>query len=267
VIRKDEPLFNAGAAIYDSFTFLRGPAELTAGKANILPGQKVLDIACGSGWATMVAARSVGENGHVTGIDIAAKLLEVARRKAALSGLLNIDYRVGDIHNLEFDDGSFDVVLCASSLFLFDDIRKALSESYRVLKTGGTMIFSTFGKEIFRPVMGLIIDYTGKLGKGPLPESTISITDTPEKCHAIFNNAGFENVKITQVSHELLLPDEEECWRQISASLIVRPRLSGLDPDDRKILKEEILPELEKLDGPRGISVDIPVILCSVKKL
>ena len=266
MVDKNEPLFNAGAADYDSFTFLRGPAELTAGKANILPGQKVLDIACGSGWATIVAARLAGENGHVNGIDIADKLLEVARQKAASSGLLNIDYREGDIHNLDFNDSSFDVVLCASSLFLFNDIRKALSESYRVLKTGGTMIFSTFGKEVFQPVTGLIIDHARKLGKGPLPGSAISVTDTPEKCHAIFSNAGFENVTITEESHELLLPDKEGCWRQISASLIVRPRLSGLDPDDRKILKEEILPELEKLNSQRGISVDVPVILCAVTK-
>ena len=265
--KENEPQFNAGAAIYDSFTFLRGPAELTAGKANILPGQKVLDIACGSGWATMVAARSAGENGHVTGIDIADKLLEVARQKAASSGLLNIDYRVGDIHDLDFNDSSFDVVLCASSLFLFNDTRKALNESYRVLKPGGRMIFSTFGKEIFRPVMGLIIDRTAKLGKGPLPESAISVTDTPEKCHTIFDSAGFVNVTITEENHELLLPDKEECWRQISASLIVRPRLSELDSDDRKKLKEEIFPELEKLDSPRGILVDVPVILCSVRKL
>lgn len=262
-----EPLFNAGAAIYDSFTFLRGPAELTTEKANILPGQTVLDIACGSGWATMVAARLVGENGHVTGIDIADKLLEVARQKSASSGLVNIDYREGDIQNLDFDDSSFDVVLCASSLFLFNDMRKALNESYRVLKTGGTMIFSTFGKEVFQPVMELIIDHARKLGKGPLPESAISVTDSPEKCHAIFSSAGFENVAITEEYLGLSFADKEECWRQISASLIVRPRLSALTPDDRKILKEEILTELEKLDSSRGILVDVPVILCAVRKL
>jgi SAM-dependent methyltransferase len=180
---------------------------------------------------------------------------------------LNIDYREGDIHNLDFNDGSFDAVLCASSLFLFNHIRKALNESYRVLKTGGTMVFSTFGKEIFQPVMGLIIEHTRKLGKEPLPKSAISITDTPEKCHAIFKNAGFGNVTITEECHELLLPDKEECWRQISASLIVRPRLSGLDPEDLKRLKVEMLSELEKLDTSRGISVDVPVIFCTVKKL
>jgi ubiquinone/menaquinone biosynthesis C-methylase UbiE len=263
----NEPLFNTGAAIYDSFSFLRVPAELTAEKARLMPGQKILDTACGSGWATMRAARLVGENGYVTGIDIADKLLDVARQKAASSGILNIDYREGDIHNLDFNESSFDSVLCASSLFLFSDMHKALNESYRVLKTGGTMIFSTFGKEVFQPVMELIYDQVKILEKSPLSESVISVTDSTEKCHAIFVNAGFKNVIITEECLELLLPDKEECWRQISASLIVRPRLSGLDSDDLKTLKIEILSELEKLENPQGISVDVPVIFCAVIKL
>ena len=183
---KFEPLFNAGATIYDSFTFLRGPAELTAEKAQLLSGQKVLDVACGSGWASMTAAWLVGEKGHVIGIDIADKLLDVARQKADSSGLLNIDYREGDVHSLDFDDSSFDVVLCASSLFLFSDTPQALNECYRVLKAGGIMIFSTFGKDVFQPVTGLIDNYVTKRGKNRLPQSPISITDSPEKCREVY---------------------------------------------------------------------------------
>lgn len=262
-----EPLFNAGAAIYDSFTFLRGPAELTAERANILQGQKVLDIACGSGWVTMAAARIVGENGRVSGIDIADKLLEIAIQKAASSGFGNIDYQKGDIHNLNFNDSSFDVVLCASSFFLFKDMSRALNESYRVLRTGGTMIFSTFGEDIFQPVTGLINDHILKREKYPIQESPVSITDSPEKCREIFMKAGLDNVEISEESRAINFPDIEECWRQISGSLIVRPRLSGLTPEDYRTLKEEILLELEQLKGSQGISAEIPVIFCTVRKL
>ena len=262
---KNEPLFNAGAAVYDSFTFLCPPAELTAAKAKLLPGQKVLDIACGSGWATMAAARIVGENGHVTGIDIADKLLGVARQKAASSGFVTIDYREGNVHNLDFKDGSFDAVICASSLFLFSDIPRALHESCRVLKTGGTMVFSTFGKNVFQPVMEMINDWMARHPENMFPPSVISTTDSPEKCREIFARAGYENVKIAEETCVIHFPDKEKCWRQISGSLIVRPRLSVLAPDDYGILKQEILSELERQVTPRKFSVDIPVIFSSVK--
>ena len=267
VIQKDEPLFNTGAEIYDSFTFLRCPAELTAEKARLSPGQKVLDIGCGTGWATMTAARLVGENGHVTGIDIADKLLDVARQKAGLSGLTNIEYLAGDAYNLAFEDNSFDAVLCASSLFLFTDIYRALNENHRVLKTGGIMCFSTFSEGVFHPVMGLINDRLRKYGKNTLQRTTISVTDSPEKCRSVFIDAGLGNVEITEENCIVLFPDKKECWRQISGSLIVRPGLSGLAPDDYRTLKDEVLLELEQRNTSQGISVDVPVIFCTVRKL
>ena len=264
---KSGPLFNTGAAIYDSFTFLRGPAELTAGKVRLSTGQKVLDIACGTGWTTMTAARLVSEKGHVTGIDIADKLLDVARQKAELSGLTNIKYLTGDAHNLAFEDNSFDAVLCASSLFLFTDIREALSESHRVLKTGGIMCFSTFGEGVFHPVMGLINDRMRKHGKNTLQRTAISVTDSPEKCRNIFIDASLENVEITEENCVVQFSGREECWRQISGSLIVRPGLRSLAPDDYRTLKEEVLLELEQRGASQGISVDVPVIFCTVRKL
>ncbi|UCD08807.1 MAG: class I SAM-dependent methyltransferase [Dehalococcoidales bacterium] len=264
---KYEPLFNAGAAIYDSFTFLRRPAEMTAEKAQLLPGQKVLDIACGSGWATMKATRIVGEQGRVIGIDIADKLLDIARQKAVSSGFVNIEYLEGDVHNLFFNDSCFDSVIYASSLFMFSDIPRAIHECYRVLKTGGTMIFSTFGKNIFQPVNGLLNDRIAKYENNRLLMSAISVTDTPEKCRDIFTGEGFDNIEITEENLVCSFPDKEECWRQISGSLIVRPRLKVLSPDRYKVLKEEILSELEKLDTFQDISVDVPVIISKVTKL
>jgi len=262
---KSEPLFNAGAAVYDSFTFLRGPAELTVEKAQLSPGQ--MDVACGSGWASLKAARLVGKNGHVTGIDIADKLLEVARQKAASDGLTNIEFFVDDAHKLLLEDNTYDTLICASSLFLFNDRSQVLRECCRVLKKGGIMIFSTFGEGVFQPVTGFINDHLKKHGKKMLPHSPISVTDSTEKCREIFISAGFKNVIITEEYLELLLPDKEECWRQISGSLIVRPRLTGLSADDYSLLKKEILLELDQPDYSHGISVDVPVIFCTVRKL
>jgi arsenite methyltransferase len=141
--------FNAFALEYDNAKYLLEPAKRTAENAGHKKGQKVLDVACGTGWATMAAANLVGDTGFVTGIDIADQLLTLARAKATATGLKNIEYLRGNAESLEFDDNTFDTVTCASSLFIFQDPTKALCEWYRVLKPGGNVIFSVFGEEIF----------------------------------------------------------------------------------------------------------------------
>ncbi len=79
-------------------------------------GETVLDVACGTGWATLEAARTVGQTGRVVGIDIADKALTIAREKADHEGLDNIKFEQQDGHRLKFGDCVFDVVACASAL-------------------------------------------------------------------------------------------------------------------------------------------------------
>ena len=90
----------------------------------------MLDVACGTGWASLAAAAAVGPNGCVIGIDIADKALEIARGKAQKAGFKNLSFEEQDGHHPKFEDSSFDVVTCASALFGFQDIR-------RILKPGG----------------------------------------------------------------------------------------------------------------------------------
>jgi ubiquinone/menaquinone biosynthesis C-methylase UbiE len=109
--------FNTFADTYDNVRSVRKPAERLVVNAKIIPGQRVLDVACGTGWATMAAARAVGKTGRVTGIDIADKMLDVARGKAASAGLSNVEYRLGDAEALEFNDATFDAVICATAIY------------------------------------------------------------------------------------------------------------------------------------------------------
>jgi len=149
----DMEIFNLGAGTYDNIKFFRAPADRLIVIAKLTPGQQVLDVACGTGWATMAAARTIGDAGRVSGIDIAGKMLDVAREKAKSAGMANVEYRLGDTEALDFDDGSFDTVICASSIFLLQDIHKALLEWNRVLKAGGTVAFTSFGPSLFQPVI------------------------------------------------------------------------------------------------------------------
>jgi ubiquinone/menaquinone biosynthesis C-methylase UbiE len=114
--------------------------EATLDLVPIEPGQSVLDVGCGPGSLTLAAKRRVGR-GTVCGIDPAPEMIALARAKSARAGEA-VDFRVGVIEDLPFEDGSFDVAL--SSLMLhhlpLEPRRRGLAEVRRVLKPGGTCL-------------------------------------------------------------------------------------------------------------------------------
>jgi ubiquinone/menaquinone biosynthesis C-methylase UbiE len=107
--------------------------------AGLREGQRVLDVACGTGVVARAAADVVGPAGHVEGIDLAPAMIEVARQVRP-----DIDWGVADAQDLPFESGSFDVVLCQSALFFFRDPAAAVSEMARVLAPGGVVVLQTY---------------------------------------------------------------------------------------------------------------------------
>ena len=100
------------------------------------PGERVLDIACGTGALTRLLVERVGPNGHVTGLDLSAGMLAVAR---TLLDEPNVDWHEGSALELPFPDGSFDLVTCQQGLQFFPDRPAGVREMRRVLKPGGRL--------------------------------------------------------------------------------------------------------------------------------
>ncbi len=265
--RRSEPISNSLHNTYDNIRFVRGPAERLVVNAKLIPGQRVLDVACGTGWATMVAAQAVADNGLVIGIDIADKLLDVAKEKATSAGLSNVEYRVGDAEALEFDDASFDALICASSIFFLRDIPKALHEWHRVLKVGGTVAFTSFGPRLLQPVIKPFGERLSRYdGQAPPVPSFLESTDTPDKCRELLKRAGFEEIEITTEQLGFYLPDTTAYWQEITLTF-VRPRLARLSPAELEKFKEEHLAEVESLRTDQGIWLDIPTYFSIARKL
>ena len=109
------------------------------------PGMRVLDVACGSGEPSISMAALLKGTGQVTGMDMAAAPLEVARERARQRGLDNVEYLQGDVHALPFADGSFDRVTSRLGVMFFADLAKALGELHRVLKPGGKIALLAWG--------------------------------------------------------------------------------------------------------------------------
>jgi len=234
--------------------------------AKLSSGQQVLDVACATGFSTMPAARVVGDMGKVIGIDVADKLLEVARAKADSAGLSNVEYRVGDAEVLEFKDASFDAVICASSIFLFRDIPKALLEWHRVLKTGGTIAFSSFEKDHLQPVSGLLDEHLARYeGRAPTGQQPEGQTDTPGKCRELLKDAGFEKIKIITKQLGSYLQDAMTCWNEMSYQ-IVRLRRTRFSPDELEKFKAAYFAELDTHRTERGIWINVPALFSIAKK-
>jgi len=108
-------------------------SELLCGAVDLRAGERVLDVATGSGNAALAAARRFAD---VVGIDYVPALLDSARVRAQAEGL-DIDFRVGDAEALEFADDSFDVVLSACGAMFAPDHKRTASELVRVCRPGG----------------------------------------------------------------------------------------------------------------------------------
>ena len=117
--------------------------ESFAGVANpwtmgrLAAGERVLDLGCGAGTDSLVAAQMVGADGHVTGIDMTAPMLAKARAGATEMGLANVEFVEAEAEQLPFGDASFDVVISNGVIDLIPDKDAVFAELNRVLAPGG----------------------------------------------------------------------------------------------------------------------------------
>src|SRR5689334_23956148 len=114
--------------------------------ANIQSGERVLDVACGTGLVTFPAAKAVAPGGEVLGTDISQEMIATASRLARARGIVNCSFRRMDAEELAFDDGSFDVVLCALGLMYVPAPERVVLEMHRVLKPGGRAVAAVWGE-------------------------------------------------------------------------------------------------------------------------
>jgi len=110
------------------------------------PGERVLDVACGTGLATFDAARAVAPGGDVLGVDISARMVEAARERASQLQLSNACFSRMDAESLALSPGSFDVALCALGFMYFPDPRQALHEMCKALRPGGRVAIAVWGQ-------------------------------------------------------------------------------------------------------------------------
>jgi ubiquinone/menaquinone biosynthesis C-methylase UbiE len=133
--------FTAWAPFYDATHAwplpLRREARLALG---VQRGDRVLDVACGTGLNFSHLRELVGEEGYVLGVDATPAMLDIARQRIARRGRKNVEVREVDAAQLPFLDASFDKAICTFALSIIPDYVRAIEEARRVLVPGGRFV-------------------------------------------------------------------------------------------------------------------------------
>ena len=187
-------LSSDAAARYDSF--VRAAMEPWIDDlilaARCKEGDRVLDVACGTGFIAKRVNGASGVTCKITGIDLNEPMLNIARQEPA------IDWRLGSAIAMPFPDGSFDVVLCQQGLQFFPDRQAAMREMARVLSPGGRLSLNVWGPLERQVFFKTLFDAVSMLLGGDAAKAIASpyTLTTREELRALASGAGFNDVTV-----------------------------------------------------------------------
>ncbi len=228
-------------AYVDQFEAMLEPiGDAAIAEAGFQQGDNVADIGCGGGATSLAIARQLGPEGHVTGIDIAPQLVAEAARRAALRGIGNVSFEVGDGQHFTPARAPFDKIFSRFGVMFFDDTLDAFANMRSWLKPGGEMVFATWAAPEFNPWMTQIQGITAKYIEVPPPDPDAAgpfrLADEAAT-RAMMEAAGFANVSIRRWSGEQHVPHKgstpEEALQFALDGLEIGKALEELD-DQKK---------------------------------
>lgn len=222
------------AANYERYLVPRlfGPtADMLLERVKPEPGQRVLDVACGTGVVARKAAGHVGAGGRVAGIDMTPDMLEAARATAPTDP--HVEWRQASADHMPFDDGDFDLVLCQHAMQFFPDKPAALREMRRVMADGGRLgvvVLSDLGRQ--RPLAALVDALERHIGPAPGAfVRMIAALGNESELRGLVEDAGFRDVSVEAVAMEYRFPSPEWFVRHYiqSTPLAANPAVAGAD--------------------------------------
>jgi ubiquinone/menaquinone biosynthesis C-methylase UbiE len=208
------------------------------------PGERVLDVGCGTGIVARQVASRLGARGAVTGVDLSPSMLAVARATAAREGVA-IEWREGSAEQLPFPESSFDLVLCQFALMFFANKAAALAEMRRVVTGNGRVLVSVWqclDRHPFYQTLHNVIQQ--RLGMSALQD--IFALGSADELRVLTLEAGYQRVEIEPTSMTARFPNPDEFLAgEIDVDTAAIPSMQHLDAQARQEIVAAITADMK----------------------
>jgi ubiquinone/menaquinone biosynthesis C-methylase UbiE len=263
----DTRFSGSAAENYEKFFVPVIPAPLASDLldlASLRSGERVLDVACGTGIVTRLAAGRVGANGAVAGLDVDPGMLSVAR--AATPSGVSIEWYETSVEAMPLPDETFDVVSCQMGLQFFRAKPVALREMRRVLVPGGRVVINVLG-----PIPPFFVRLTEALARHVGAESAsmmrfpFSLHD-PGELRTLLAGARFRKVEIRSTTKLLQLPAPEEFLREHMRSTPFADAVAALDERQYADFERDVCAGWQEFKTADGLTLALGVITATANR-
>lgn len=248
--------------------WMGGWAEDLVAAADLAPGQRVLDIACGTGIVARKAASLVGPAGTVTGFDADRNMLRYAARYAAGEGVGDIDWQAGDVARLPFSDRAYDAIFCQQGLQFFPDRPGAVAEMHRVLATDGRVAVSAWRAMERIPLFVILAEILGNylaLDATAIFHASCSLSDR-ETLRGLFAKAGFRDIHVHVAVKVARYPDVLAFLPGYLSVFPVASAIAAMEDADRTDMWRCMVASLDAFLDDDGLAVPMESHVLTARK-
>ncbi|MFU8853407.1 class I SAM-dependent methyltransferase [Micromonospora sp. SL1-18] len=224
--------------------------------ATVRPGDRVLDLGCGNGQLTRLAARRSG-TGHAVGVDLSAPMLDRARASAAEEGVGNVEFVRGDAQVHPFPPGGFDVALSRFGVMFFGDPVAAFANVGRALSPGGRLAFVSLD-DVRRGDLGavlasLAVHLPPTVTDGTAVGEPLSFAD-PAVVRGVLADAGFVDVAcVARQAAGTWGRDAADAGAFLAGWAPIQHQLDPLDPAVTEGVRAALVEAMRPYEGPDGV--------------
>ena len=225
----------------------------------------VLEIGSGTGRVTAHLRKVISPSAKLIGSDISEDMLAIAKDKLKE---LDIEWRIIDAQQLPFDDDSIDVIVCCFCYMFVPDKYKAFAEAYRVLRSGGMLMFSTWDKLELNCASFTYRRIVKKLFLDPLPESynlPFSMNDQ-DAIKKIMQETGFSKIVVESVDKESYSQTAAEAADGLARGGTIYNEIMKHDPSLVEVIIKELEKELSEKFGASPMIASMRAVVCQAWK-